>query len=492
MVAVVSDSTRAGSREAASFRDPSGFVYRVDGGTVLRQVNACYAPQYRRLMKSGLYEELTADGLLVEHEELPLPQRATSEAAYVLRPDQLPFISYPYEWAFSALKDAALLTLDIHERALTREMALKDASAFNVQFVGCRPVFIDTLSFENYREGEPWVAYGQFCRQFVAPLALMAKRDVDLGRLLSLYIDGIPLELASRLLPWKTRLSLSEMIHIHWHAAMIRKHQRAAGLDKPREGGRRVKLFSRRAMKTLVRSLKDYIQGLSWRPQVGVWDDYYNNNSYTSQSFDEKQVCVAEFLDQIEPRSVWDFGANTGLFSRLATERGASTISLDMDAACVQRSYLSGKHEGDVRLLPLRMDLANPSSSLGWACVERDSLLARGPCELGLALALIHHLAISNNTPLKQIAEFFHSTCQHLIIEWVPKHDPQVQRLLSGREDVFADYQLENFKTAFGSLFELLAERPIGNDGRTVFLMRSRTSTNKTIGVCPQFAEYSK
>ena len=461
----------ARDRHPASFRDPSGFLYHSDG-QLLRQVNPSYAEHYRRLMDGGLYADLTSSRLLVEHAELPLDLRFSDQAAYVLRPDPVPFISYPYEWSFSALKDAALLTLDIQQRALEHGMVLKDASAFNVQFVGCRPVFIDTLSFESYVEGSPWVAYGQFCRHFLAPLALTAKSDVDFGRLLSRYLDGVPLDVASKLLPLRTRFSLSALMHIHWHAAMIRKHSDTSGGDT---SARKLSV-SLASLKNLVRSLADYVRGLRWRAGGTEWADYYDNTSYSAAALDEKKALVAAHLERCEPRTVWDFGANTGEFSRLASARGAETLSLDIDPACVDRNYRLGRKERDEHLLPLCIDLTNPTPALGWLHAERASLADRGACDVGLALALIHHLAISNNTPLGWIAELFHRTCRRLIVEWVPKRDPQVQRLLRSREDIFTDYHREGFEAAFAPWFETLEHQEVGEDGRVLFLMQGRVS----------------
>ena len=290
---VVQSATREFTRQhPASFRDPSGFIYRSGDGQLLRQVNPCYTSEYRRLMESGLYEELVSAGLLVEHEELSTRQSPNCQVI-VLRPRELPFISYPYEWPFHALKDAALLTLRVQLRALAHGMVSKDTSAFNVQFEGCRPLFIDTLSFQTYEEGRPWDAYGQFCRHFLAPLALMAKVDVGLNRLLLQHLDGIPLPLASKLLPWRTRLSPSALVHIHWHASMIRKHsdtsEEASLRQKKRVSQMKVSLGK---MKNLVHSLLDYVKSLSWRAGETEWADYYDNNSYSRHGFDVKRSLV--------------------------------------------------------------------------------------------------------------------------------------------------------------------------------------------------------
>ena len=208
---------KTSSLDPSSFRDPCGFVFRQEG-SVYRQINAIYKEDYDQLTGSGLCKALVEAGLLVGHEEVAREGPEPRIAYKVLKPEPIPFISYPYEWSFSQLKDAALTTLDIQSRALGFGMSLKDCSAYNIQFMKGKPVFIDTLSFERYQEGKPWVAYRQFCQHFLAPLALMSCRDVRLGQLSRVHIDGVPLDLASRLLPVRTRFTFSLLFHIHLHA----------------------------------------------------------------------------------------------------------------------------------------------------------------------------------------------------------------------------------------------------------------------------------
>ncbi|MFT5525296.1 MAG: ribosomal protein L11 methylase PrmA [Pirellulaceae bacterium] len=454
----------------ASFRDPSGFVYRDSEGQLLRQVNRCYEQEYRHLMEGSLYGELVGKGWLIEHEEVA--QAATTEGGYkVIRPRELPFISYPYEWAFSALKDAALLTLNIQTRALKAGLSLKDASAYNVQFDGVRPIFIDSLSFEQYEEGAPWIAYGQFCKHFLAPLALMAKSDVHLAKMMTLYIDGIPLDIASKLLPWTTRWNVGLAMHLHWHSKAVVKH--ADTVPTPTEKTRTAKM-SRSGLDALLDSLKNTIKKLTWQPAGTEWADYYADNSYSEEGFEEKKLVVTRYLKTTRPRVVWDLGANTGEFSRLATEMGAQTYAFDIDPACVERNYLLCKKQKTRNMLPLQMDLTNPSPAIGWALEERDSFADRGPCDTVMALALIHHLAISNNVPLVRVAEFFRRLGTALIIEFVPKQDPQVRRLLSSREDIFPDYTQEGFEAAFGRHYEIIDRQSVGTDGRVMYHMRAR------------------
>lgn len=346
-------------------------------------------------------------------------------------------------------------------------MTLKDASAYNIQFLGCRPVLVDTLSFEIYQEGRPWVAYRQFCQHFLAPLALMSHRDVRLSQLLRVYIDGVPLDLASILLPKRTYAKSGLLLHIHLHARSQRRYaSRAAKTSSVR--------VSRLALLGLTDHLRRTVEGLQWRPGKTEWGDYYEATNYSEEGFQHKRALVAEFLDAIQPGSVWDLGGNIGVFSRMASERNVPTVCFDLDPVAVEANYREGVERREAYLLPLVMDLTNPSADIGWHHRERDSLLRRGPADAALALALIHHLAISNNVPLDRLAAFFADICHYLIIEFVPKSDSQVQRLLSTREDIFPHYTQEGFESAFSRYFHIERREPIRTTERTLYLMRTR------------------
>jgi ribosomal protein L11 methylase PrmA len=315
---------------SASFRDPSGFLF-TDSGILYRQINRAYAKDYARLMDSGLYEKLVKASLLIPHVEVDQAPAQIDLAFKVIQPERAPFISYPYEWSFSQLKDAALATLAIQKRAMKLDMSLKDASAYNIQFVRGKALLIDTLSFEIYKEGEPWVAYKQFCQHFLAPLALMAYRDVRLSQLLRVYIDGVPLDLAAALLPLKTAFNFGLLTHIHIHAGAQKKYSDKA--VEPRTGG-----MSRQALTGLIESLESTIRKLTWKPAGTEWGDYYENTNYTDSAFEHKKQLVKEWTAEKKPARVWDLGGNTGVFSREAAESGAFTVSFDIDPAAVSNS----------------------------------------------------------------------------------------------------------------------------------------------------------
>lgn len=455
-------------RLGASFRDPSGFLFRRDG-KLYRQVNRRYSPDYDRLMQSGLYAKLVSKGRLIRHAEVDISAEAPELAYRILRPEPVDFISYPYEWSFSQLKDAALLTLRLQKLALEHDLSLKDASAYNIQFHKGRPILIDTLSFEIYKEGQPWVAYRQFCQHFLAPLALMAYREVRLGQLLRVFIDGIPLDLASELLPARTRLALGLSAHIHLHAS---SQKRYAGEGIAAAGAGRQ--MSRMALLGLVDSLESTVRKLGWQPAGTEWGEYYQDTNYSAAAFEEKKRIVGEFIARTGAEQVWDLGANTGVFSQVAAGCGASVISFDVDPAAVEKNYLDCKQRKEKSVLPLVMDLTNPSPGIGWQNQERDALLERGPVGAVLALALVHHLAISNNLPFERLVNFFAQAGRWLVVEFIPKSDSQVQRLLASREDIFDEYCREGFENAFRRAFHLREVREIAGSQRVLYLMEKR------------------
>jgi hypothetical protein len=447
---------------ASSFRDPAGFVFRRDG-VLYRGIRAPGRPHYEALMSSGLYEELVGAGLLVPHDEVLLAD-APRGLDRIIRPAEVPFVSYPYEWCFSQLKDAALATLEIEKRALRRGLTLVDASAYNIQFLRGRPVLIDTLSLRLYEAGEPWTAYRQFCQHFLAPLAVMSLRDVRLGGLARVHIDGLPLGLASSLLPLRSRLRPSLLLHLHLHARSQRRYE---GRDVRIARGQ-VRLRSRLG---LVDSLESGTRRLRWRPRGTEWADYYEDTNYGPEGLAEKRQAVEEFVLAVRPRTVWDLGGNVGTFSRAAAASGAQILSFDVDPACVERNYLRVRAEREALILPLLMDLDNPSPATGWDNAERMSLLERGPADAVLALALIHHLAIGNNVPLDRIARFLARAGRSLLVEFVPKTDSQIKRLLVVREDVFESYTPEGFERAFGEHFEIDRLIPLAGSQRTLYAM---------------------
>lgn len=452
----------ASGRDGASFRDPSGFVFWHEGRPY-RHIAPSFAASWDAFVDSGLAAELQAEGKLVRHE---LADPALSPGAYaVLAPELIPFISYPYEWSFSQLQDAALLTLELQKRAVVRGLTMRDASAFNITFIGARPVLIDSLSFEPAVEGEPWHAYRQFCEHFLGPLALMAYRDARFGLLLRDFVDGVPLEVVAPLLPRRTMFNFGLLSHLRLHARSQRQHAD--------EGATAKKATIRPlAAAALLDNLAGTVRGLSYKPAGTEWADYADNTSYSEAGTAAKKEAVVAMLERAGGSTVWDLGANTGVYSALAADADRQVISLDIDPAAVERHYLTLRNDTSRGVLPLVQDLTNPSPALGWALGERRSIVARANADVVMALALVHHLAIGKNVPLSDVAHFMATLGPWLIIEFVPKADPMTIKLLSTREDVFPNYDLEGFRAAFSTIYEIVEERALADSPRTLFLMR--------------------
>jgi hypothetical protein len=449
----------------SSFRDPAGFVIE-DEGIFKRVVTPRGVEHYRRYMESGLHAELVQNHLVLDHfEAQPLERPDCSE---LLIPEQIPYISYAYEWTFDQLRDAALLTLEVQERALARGMTLKDASSFNVQFRGSTPVFIDTLSFEILREA-PWVAYEQFCRQFYAPLALISYCSPHLGRYLQVDLEGLPLRLVSRLLPASSLLRSGPLLHILLHARAQAKNP-ASNLEHQ---GR-----SAADVRNLVASLRRAIMALRPPRYAKGWTEYYPDGAfYSAQAQASKRCGALSLAERAQASRVFDLGANTGLYAKELAERGATCIAFDSDPGCVSQLYLEQRGRPGSRILPLVIDLVNPSPALGFGLNATLGMFERGEAGLVLCLGLLHHLRITANLPLGRVAEVLARLGRWLLIEFVPLTDPAV-RTLTRRIDDFADLHPEAFLAAFRSRFVLQGAAAVADTDRVLYLFERRACWN--------------
>ena len=449
-----------------SFRDPSGFIFK-DNGILYRQINKSYRENYRLLMNSGLCKKLAEEKLLIPHQEKDGYPISDTNGYKIIEPNEVPFVSYPYEWCFSQLKDAALLTLKIQKIAMAHNMSLKDASAYNIQFYEGKAIFIDTLSFEILKSDKPWVAYKQFCQHFLAPLALMSYRDMRMGQMLRIFIDGLPLDLTSKLLPTKSKLNFSLLTHIHLHAK-----SQAYYADKTINASQ--KKMSAHGLLALIDSLESTVKKIKSPHNETEWGDYYTFTNYSETALNSKKNIIKNFLKQAEPQKVWDLGANNGLFSRLASDQCIETVAFDIDFMAIEKNYHTILKNKEKNILSLFSDLINPSPNLGWAEEERDSLSKRGPVDMVMALALIHHLAISNNLPFDNVAKFLSRLGKWLIIEFVPKEDSKVKKLLSHREDIFDHYTENDFEQSFGKYLFIKDKQAIEDSKRILYLMANK------------------
>ncbi len=453
----------------SSFRDPSGFIFTYNS-RIYRTVDASYESTYVQLMKSGLYDRLIQESLLIPHKEVR-PPKNVKNVKVVLEPEKIPFISYPYEWCFSQLKDAALLTLAIQKIALEYGMTLRDASSYNVQQYHGKAIFIDTLSFGIYTEGRPWVAYKQFCEQFLAPLALIAYVEPRLSRLSRSFLNGVPLDLAIKLLPWRKKIQKELLLHLVLHAHTIQS------VDKP-DTDKSKFFFSKSSMMGLISSLESAVRSITWNPTKTLWSDYVRNNtavSYTPLSMEDKRRKVEYCINLCHSKYIWDLGANIGEFSRIASQLGAFVVSIDSDPSVIELQYLNNRSQNIRTILPLCIDVLNPTPNLGWMNTERESFYNRPRPDTILALALIHHLAIGENIPLSNLTKAFASLCEKLIIEFVPKSDQQVQDMLRFRKDIFSSYTQAEFETEFTKYFSVAFSKKISASDRWIYVFKKKT-----------------
>ena len=446
----------------ASYRDPSGFVFEQDG-IIYRQVHQTYRQHYTQLMESGCYAALTQAGQLLPHRELQQNLTGMPEWFLTLQPELLAHISHPCEWSFGMLKDAALATLAIQQKAIGFGLSLKDATAWNFQLHKDRMCLIDTLSFETYDASKPWIAYRQFCENLLAPLLLMHYTKEPLQPLLLAWPEGIPLPVVSKWLSRKTRFNLHIALHIHLHAKMMGKSANAAA---------RPVIFSKQKMQRMLSSLELLVQRLQMPARSGVWSHYYVEAGEREDYLTQKTALVKKWIaDCGTVSTAIDLGANDGYFSKLLADTGAYTLAADFDAYCADELYKEVREKKITGLHPVVLDLAWPTPATGFPGGERNSFIQRSQSELGLALALVHHLAIGKNIPLEKIAYYFSRVCRQLLIEFVPKSDEKVQLMLQQREDIFTKYDTRGFEKAFERYFTIAAVQEIGNSGRILYRM---------------------
>jgi ribosomal protein L11 methylase PrmA len=476
----MSDSKTA-SVEPGSFRDPDSRVL-VGPDAVYRVLSERGLADWEALAGSQVFSAATAEGTLVGTEQLPdgegldgaASEVLATEPAAVLRHERIPFVSYPYEWTFGMLKDAALLELDLLLAALDEELILKDATPYNVQFRGAKPVFVDVGSFERLREGEPWAGYRQFCMLFLFPLLLQAHKDIPFQPWLRGSIDGItPTEAAAVFSSFRDRFRKGVFAHVRLHARLERRYEARKG-DEVKQELKKAR-FSTKLIKGNALRLRNLVDKLHWKAGDTAWTDYRGTCTYTDDDAAAKQAFVRGTLDAVSPRTVWDMGANDGAYSRIAAERADSVLAFDLDHATVDALYRSLKEEGNEKILPLVANLADPSPGLGWRGRERRPLEARGTPDLTLGLALIHHICITANVPVAEFIDYLRSLDAALVIEFVKREDPMVELLMSGKaEGTHPDYDISNFERLLEERFSVERREELPSGTRTLYEARPR------------------
>jgi hypothetical protein len=456
-------------REPGSFRDWDSRIF-YDGGRVLRALSEEGLADWVALSESKLFEEAVAEGKLVATSRVDGASIAV--AAAVLEHERIPFVSYPYEWTFAMLRDAALLQLELLRRALAEDLTLKDASSYNVQWRGARPVFIDVGSFERLRPGEPWAGYRQFCMLYVNPLVLQAHKGVDFRPWLRGSLAGITPVEARRLLSLRDLFRRGVLTNVALHARLERKHQDSGRdvKDELRGAG-----FRKELILANVRRLEKLVRGLEWQPGSSAWSGYRATTSYDEADAARKEAFVREVVHARDWNLVWDIGCNEGRYSRIAAENARYVVALDGDGAVVDRLYRALAAEGESTILPLVADVTDPSPALGWHGLERHTLEARGRPELTLCLAVLHHVAIGGNVPVPEFLAWLAELGTAVVIEFPTRDDPRVASLLQRKKaGAHPDYDREPFERALAERFDVERAEQLSSGTRLLYYATPR------------------
>lgn len=450
--------------EPGSFRDRRGKVF-YHHGEVYRALDSQATESWMHLEKSPFYlRNLSQDRIvrtITAQTDFPLePQWAS-----VIRHDRIPAISYPYEWCFGQLKDAALLQLELITEALADNITVRDASPYNIQWRGCSPIFIDIPSFRQRLPGESWTGYLQFCRLFLYPLLIQAHLDIPFHPLLRGNLDGIEPEVCARMFSWNDVLKAGVASHVFLHSAFRKNQNPDVRLQQELEESG----LGKELMAATVGKVKRLVQSLHWKQRKSVWSDYTKQHSYNEPDFAAKEKFVDSICSKEELKLVWDVGANTGHFSRLAARYAELVLAIDGDHLAVEMNFRELKADNVRNILPLYMNFADPSPGLGWRGKERTQLKERAQPDLVLCLAVIHHLVLAANLYLDDLVEFLAELTPRLIIEFVTRQDPMVAELLKHKEDVFHDYTLEHFEAVFAKRFEIVSQTRLESGTRVLF-----------------------
>jgi ribosomal protein L11 methylase PrmA len=454
-------------RDPASFRDPSGFVFRHEG-RIRRAVTDLGVANARAVRATGLIERLVAAGRLLPEEDVSSAFPGIAGVPLVLAHPTLPFVSYPYEWPFRLLQSAALLHLDIQLEALDAGVMLTDASAYNVQFIGVRPVFIDHLSFRPYLEGELWAGHRQFCEQFLHPLLLQSLVGIPFHASYRGRVDGLPSEYLLPMLRLRHKIDWKVLANVVLPARLQRVAARP-GVEQRVRNGR----LARPALRELLATFRRWIARLEPRGMRDTtWHGY--DNIIPAQEANTIASFVADMVSDVRPHTVWDLGCNAGRYSEIALSAGAAhAVGLDSDVGALDRAVTRAR-EGNLALLPLVVDLVNPSPSQGWNSAERTALMERGRPDALLALSVVHHMAIARNVPLEGIVEFLTRLAPEGVVGFVPPTDLRARALFRGRDALFADYSTDQFVTALRRRARIVREIVVPGTDRVLLRFTAR------------------
>jgi SAM-dependent methyltransferase len=460
--------------EGGSFRDRDGRVYRRDG-RVIRGLSAGALADFDRLQNTRFHKRFVEQGRLVasrllDPEEVPLPAEEAGQWAGFLEHEVIPVVSWPYEWTFGMLREAALLQLELVESAVLEDLTLKDATPYNIQFVGAQPVFIDIPSFEALQPGEPWAGYRQFCELFLFPLLLQAYKGVHFQPLLRGRIDGIPVQTAAGMFGLRDRFRGGVLSHVWLQAKLERRY---GGTAKNVRSDLKSAGFHKELILANVRKLRRLVQKLEWRGSGSEWGGYEAFHNYSESDHALKEAFVDDCVAGSGAGMVWDVGCNTGQFSKIAARHAGQVLAMDLDHFAVERLYRelrdAPERPEQGRILTLVQNVADPSPNWGWRLRERSELASRARPDLVLCLALIHHVVISANIPLDEFIGWLAGLSRQLVIEYVSRSDEKVQALLRNKEDKYADYSRERLERALGRHYRIRRQQTLESGNRFLY-----------------------
>ncbi len=464
--------------EPGSFRDRDSRVVVTDEA-IYRALSPEGTEDWEAFSASPLLGQLTASGQLIGTRVVgtevlgDLTDLLPTGVEKVLEHDRIPFVSYPYEWTFSMLQDAAKLQLELGIAAIDAGLTLKDATPYNVQYLGSRPTFIDIGSFEKITEGEPWIAYRQFCMLYLYPLLFQAHKDIPFQPWMRGSIDGIQPIDAIKVFSLRDRLRRGVFLHTSLHARLDRRANKSG--PGSAEANKQTRQVKPKQIQAQLQSMHRLISKLKWKAGETSWSGYRQSNTYSDDDDRRKQSFVAEVAAEERPALTWDMGCNDGAYSRIAAENSERVVAFDFDHATVEALYRSLKEEGNTRILPLVSNLADPSPALGWRGLERKTLVDRGAPDLMLALALIHHVSISANIPIADFLQWARDMGTTLLIEFPKRTDPMVRALLANKHDgANPDYEEGNFERELEKRFTVERREELPSGDRILFLAKPR------------------
>lgn len=466
--------------DGASFRDRTARVF-LRNNQVFRALTASGLSDWKfaeslSCVRTGMQQGRIVTTKIVLDSVLLPESSASEEFCCILQHDRVPLISYAYEWSFSMLRDAALLQLSLMSDALKEDAILKDATPYNIQFRGTNPVLIDTPSLVRLRPGRPWDGYRQFCQMFLFPLMLQAYRGVDFQPWLRGQLSGISPAQMAGLLSFRDLLRRGVPTHVWLHSRLTRTDHcessstaRQAVPESMQRAG-----FQKELIQSNIRGLYKLVSGLRWSPSGSLWADYDQQAAPVQLDSTAKETFVRTVLETRHWGHIWDVGCNLGRYSRLASSRADLVVAMDSDHLTIDHLYCSLRKERYENIVPLVMNLADPSPCQGWLCTERSQLHQRTQPELVLCLAVIHHLVIRENLLLDDVVRWLAGLRATLIIEFVDRTDTQVKSLLANRDDQFSDYSLKRFQDLMAQKFTVLQQITLPSQTRTLFLAEPR------------------